>query len=200
DYKPGRLSGGQKQRVAIARGLVHGPKIILADEPTAALDEHSGREVVTLLRELATQKKMTIILVTHDNRILDVADRIVNMVDGRIKSDVLVKEANLIVEFLKRVDAFSQLSVGTLASIADKMWTQQHNAGATVIREGELSKQFYVLRQGEVEIIKQENGEPKVVNTLREGDCFGEEALLTGKPRNATVRTTKPTLLYVLGE
>jgi putative ABC transport system ATP-binding protein len=200
DYKPERLSGGQKQRVAIARGLAHGPKIVLADEPTAALDEHSGREVVSLLRELATQKCMTIVLVTHDNRILDVADRIVNMVDGRIKSDVLVQEANLIVEFLKKVEGFNQLSVPVLAAMADKMWTQQHNSGATVIREGETSKQFYVIRQGEVNIIKQENGQSQVVNTLHEGDCFGEEALLMGKPRNATVRTTKPTLLYVLGE
>jgi putative ABC transport system ATP-binding protein len=200
DYKPERLSGGQKQRVAIARGLAHGPKIVLADEPTAALDEQSGREVVSLLRELATQKCMTIVLVTHDNRILDVADRIVNMVDGRIKSDVLVQEANLIVEFLKRVDAFSGLSVATLASMADKMWTQQHNAGATVIRQGETSKQFFIIRQGEVDIIREEEGEAKIVSTLREGECFGEEALLRGKPRNATVRTRKPTLLYVLGE
>src|SRR6476659_391627 len=200
DYKPERLSGGQKQRVAIARGLAPGPRIVLADEPTAALDEHSGREVVSLLRELATKKCMTIVLVTHDNRILDVADRIVNMVDGHIKSDVLVKEANLIVEFLRKTDEFRKLSVPVLASIADKMWTQQHNAGATVIREGETSKQFFVIRQGEVDIVKQENGEQKTVNTLHEGDCFGEEALLMGKPRNATVRTKKSTLLYVLGE
>ena len=200
DYKPERLSGGQKQRVAIARGLAHGPRIVLADEPTAALDEHSGREVVSLLRELATKRKMTIVLVTHDNRILDVADRIVNMVDGRIKSDVLVQEANLIVEFLKRLDAFSRLSVGTLASIADKMWTQQHNPGATVIHQGELSKQLFIIRQGEVEVIREEDGETKVLSTLGEGDCFGEEALLKGKPRNATVRTKKSTLLYVLGE
>lgn len=200
DYKPERLSGGQKQRVAIARGLAHGPRIVLADEPTAALDEQSGREVVALLRELATKRKMTIILVTHDNRILDVADRIVNMVDGRIKSDVLVQEANLIVEFLKRLDTFSGLSVGTLASIADKMWTQQHNAGTIVIHQGELSKQLFIIRQGEVEVVREENGESKVLAILREGDCFGEEALLKSKPRNATVRTKKSTLLYVLGE
>ena len=200
DYKPGRLSGGQKQRVAIARGLVHGPKIVLADEPTAALDEHSGREVVTLLRELATQKGMTIILVTHDNRILDVADRIVSMVDGRIKSDVLVHEANVIVQFIKKQEYFSGLSVGTLASIADKMWTQQHAPGDIVIRQGDTTKQFFVIRQGEVDIIREEDGQSKVVATSREGDCFGEEALIKGKPRNATVKCTKPTLLYVLGE
>jgi putative ABC transport system ATP-binding protein len=199
DYKPDRLSGGQKQRVAIARGLAHGPKILLADEPTAALDEASGREVVALLRELANKQCMTIILVTHDNRILDIADRIVNMVDGRIKSDVIVHEANVIVEFLKRVPSFSGLSVGTLASIADKMWAEQRIAGETIIRQGEPGMNFYVIRQGQVEVIK-EDGFDQVVATLGEGRCFGEEALLTNQPRNATVRTTKPTLLYVLGE
>jgi putative ABC transport system ATP-binding protein len=200
DYKPDRLSGGQKQRVAIARGLAHGPKIILADEPTAALDEHSGREVVTLLRELATQQRITIILVTHDNRILDVADRIVNMVDGRIKSDVLIHEASKIVEFLKKSEYFSRLSVATLASIADKMWTEQHNAGEIVIRQGDAGKHFYMIRDGEVEILRDEAGETRRLNTLKDGDFFGEEALLKGKPRNATVRATKPTVLYVLGE
>lgn len=82
-YKPDSLSGGQKQRVAIARALVNRPQIILADEPTAALDKNSGRDVVNLMRELAAEGK-TILMVTHDNRIFDVADRIIHMVDGRL--------------------------------------------------------------------------------------------------------------------
>jgi putative ABC transport system ATP-binding protein len=81
---PEELSGGQKQRVAIARALVHQPKLVLADEPTAALDKHTGREVVDLMSVLAHEHGTTIILVTHDNRILDVADRILNMEDGRL--------------------------------------------------------------------------------------------------------------------
>jgi putative ABC transport system ATP-binding protein len=81
---PEELSGGQKQRVAIARALVHQPKLVLADEPTAALDKHTGREVVDLMSTLAHEHGTTIILVTHDNRILDVADRILNMEDGRL--------------------------------------------------------------------------------------------------------------------
>ena len=81
---PAELSGGQKQRVAIARALVHRPKLVLADEPTAALDKHTGREVVDLMKALAHEQNTTIILVTHDNRILDVADRILNMEDGRL--------------------------------------------------------------------------------------------------------------------
>lgn len=87
DYKPRALSGGQKQRVAIARALVNQPTLILADEPTAALDKKSGREVVELMQQLAKERNCTILMVTHDNRILDIADRIVSLVDGRLESD-----------------------------------------------------------------------------------------------------------------
>ncbi len=82
DYYPSDLSGGQKQRVAIARALVSQPKIILADEPTAALDKKSGRDVVEIMEKLARDQGCTILLVTHDNRILDLADRIIYMEDG----------------------------------------------------------------------------------------------------------------------
>ena len=84
DYYPSDLSGGQKQRVAIARALVSQPKIILADEPTAALDKQSGRDVVEIMQRLAKEQGSTILLVTHDNRILDIADRIISMEDGRL--------------------------------------------------------------------------------------------------------------------
>ncbi|NJK59056.1 MAG: ATP-binding cassette domain-containing protein [Oscillatoriales cyanobacterium SM2_1_8] len=86
DYYPDSLSGGQKQRVAIARALVNRPQIVLADEPTAALDKQSGREVVELMRALAKENGCTILLITHDNRILNIADRIVYMEDGRLVS------------------------------------------------------------------------------------------------------------------
>jgi putative ABC transport system ATP-binding protein len=83
-YYPDKLSGGQKQRVAIARALVSYPKIVLADEPTAALDSQSGRDVVNLMQRLAKERHCTILMVTHDNRILDIADRIVHMEDGSL--------------------------------------------------------------------------------------------------------------------
>lgn len=86
DYYPAKLSGGQKQRVAVARALVTSPSLILADEPTAALDSHSGRDVVTLLQELARFRNCPILMVTHDPRILDIADRIINMEDGRVET------------------------------------------------------------------------------------------------------------------
>jgi putative ABC transport system ATP-binding protein len=84
DYYPHNLSGGQKQRVAIARALVSHPRMVLADEPTAALDSKSGRNIVKLMQELAREQGCTILIVTHDNRILDVADRIVELEDGKI--------------------------------------------------------------------------------------------------------------------
>jgi putative ABC transport system ATP-binding protein len=87
NYYPQNLSGGQKQRVAIARALVSHPKMVLADEPTAALDSKSGRDVVELMQQLAREQGCTILIVTHDNRILDVADRIVELEDGRITLD-----------------------------------------------------------------------------------------------------------------
>lgn len=82
---PRQLSGGQRQRVAVARALVREPAIIMADEPTAALDKNSGRELVELLQRLAREMRTAILMVTHDNRILDVADRILTLEDGRIE-------------------------------------------------------------------------------------------------------------------
>ena len=81
---PHDLSGGQKQRVAIARALAAHPRLLLADEPTAALDSQTGREVVELLRRLACDQGCAVLMVTHDPRILDIADRLVRMEDGRL--------------------------------------------------------------------------------------------------------------------
>lgn len=90
DYLPGSLSGGQKQRVAVARALVANPEIVFADEPTAALDKESGRIVVEMLKALGRKRGTTTVMVTHDNRILEMADRIVTLEDGRIVKDVMV--------------------------------------------------------------------------------------------------------------
>ena len=82
---PAQMSGGQQQRVAIARALIHNPAVVLADEPTASLDKQSGYEAVSLLKRLAKESQTTILLVTHDYRILDIADRVVELEDGVIK-------------------------------------------------------------------------------------------------------------------
>jgi putative ABC transport system ATP-binding protein len=87
DSRPAGLSNGQNQRVAIARALVSRPRLVLADEPTAALDREAGRNAVGLLRTLAAEAGCTVLMVTHDSRIFDFADRIVALEDGRIAED-----------------------------------------------------------------------------------------------------------------
>ena len=84
NHYPEQLSGGQRQRVAIARALVHGPKIVLADEPTASLDSKAGRAVADTLKDLSKSQGCAVLMVTHDDRILSIADRIMTMKDGRI--------------------------------------------------------------------------------------------------------------------
>ncbi len=85
--KPPKLSEGQRQRVAIGRALVNDPELVLADEPTAALDRAMGRAVVEVLRERADRAGTTVLIVTHDNRILDVADRVVEMLEGKVVAE-----------------------------------------------------------------------------------------------------------------
>ncbi|HKD75300.1 MAG TPA: ATP-binding cassette domain-containing protein, partial [Ktedonobacterales bacterium] len=89
DYKPKELSGGERQRVAIARALVNRPKLVLADEPTAALDSHTGRSVMQMMADLAHQRGRAVVVVTHDSRVLEFGDRIVKIEDGLIASSDL---------------------------------------------------------------------------------------------------------------
>jgi len=92
-HRPDELSGGQQQRVAIARGLSMGPTIMLADEPTANLDLHTGEDIINILRKLCDQHGVTIITATHDHKMLDKSDRILWIKDGR--EDRLEKRADL---------------------------------------------------------------------------------------------------------
>jgi putative ABC transport system ATP-binding protein len=85
--KPDALSGGEKQRVAIARALISNPNILLADEPTASLDSHSGRQICEILRRLAHDSKQTVVIVSHDPRWASFADRTVRLEDGRVVED-----------------------------------------------------------------------------------------------------------------
>lgn len=87
NYLPSNLSGGQKQRVAVARALAPNPEIIFADEPTAALDKESGMTVVKMLKDLGRLRGTTTVMVTHDNRILELADRIITLEDGAVVKD-----------------------------------------------------------------------------------------------------------------
>ena len=187
DYKPAALSGGQRQRVAVARALVNRPRLILADEPTAALDGKSSVEVVGLLQELAAADGASILMVTHDNRILDKADRIVSMVDGRIVSDVMVKEQVLICEMLRKIEFFGSLGTAELSQVAEKMHPRRFQKGEVLARQGETGDKFFLLRDGEVDVTVADNQGERQVATLDAGRYFGERSLITGELRNATV-------------
>ena len=114
---PGELSGGQKQRAGIARALVNRPQIVLADEPTASLDKQSGRDVVDLIQDLAREDGSAVILVTHDNRILDVADRILHLEDGRMKSlsEVVSEGTSRMLNLLEKHDPNSANYLATFS-------------------------------------------------------------------------------------
>lgn len=200
DYMPGALSGGQRQRVAVARALVNRPRLILADEPTAALDWKSSLEVVGLLQELAVRDGASILMVTHENRILDKADRIVSMVDGRIVSDVMVKEQVLLCEMLRRLEFFATLGTAELSQVAEKMRPRRFSDGEVLIRQGDIGDDFYVVRHGEVDVIVSDGAGERKAATLGMGRYFGERALITNEVRNATVIARGSGMAYALAK
>lgn len=144
DKYPDTLSGGQKQRVGIARALANGPKMILADEPTASLDKESGRNVVNLIQELCRDQGASVVMVTHDNRILDVADRILHLEDGQIQtmSAAVASSTSQMLKLLNRHDpdaahymsAFSQ-ALTRVAMADDNMDDQEREAIRRILVE-----------------------------------------------------------------
>ena len=196
DYKPRFLSGGERQRVAIGRALVNHPRLVLADEPTAALDKDSTVNVINLLKQTTIEHGSAVMMVTHDHRIIDCADRLVHMVDGRIMSDVVLHDALRICEFLRPIDLFKTLTPRQLSDVAEEMTKRHYAAGEIIIREGEPGEEFMLISEGEVEVIRAEHE----VARLGPGDFFGEVALISGEPRNAAVVAVTEVDTYVLGK
>ncbi|MBO0735979.1 MAG: ATP-binding cassette domain-containing protein [Alphaproteobacteria bacterium] len=196
DYKPRFLSGGERQRVAIGRALVNHPKLVLADEPTAALDRDSTRNVIDLLKQQTVEHGSAVMMVTHDHRIISSADRLVHMVDGHIMSDVVLHDALRICEFLRPIELFKALTPRQLTDVAERMTKRHYAASETVIREGEPGEEFFLVSDGEVDVIRADHE----VARLGAGDFFGEVALLSGEPRNATVVAVNGVDTYVLGK
>jgi putative ABC transport system ATP-binding protein len=196
DHKPRFLSGGERQRVAIGRALVNHPRLILADEPTAALDKDSTMNVIHLLKQTTIDYGAAVMMVTHDHRIIDSADRLVHMVDGRIVSDVVLHDALRICEFLRPIDLFKALTPQQLTDVAEHVKKRHFAAGETIVREGEPGEEFFVISDGEVEVVRADHE----VARLGPGDFFGEVALISGEPRNATVVAEGEVDTYVLGK
>jgi putative ABC transport system ATP-binding protein len=195
-YKPRFLSGGERQRVAIGRALVNHPRLILADEPTAALDRDATMNVIKLLKQTTVEDGAAVMMVTHDHRIIDAADRLVHMVDGRIMSDVVLHDALRICEFLRPIELFKTLTPRQLTDVAEKMAKRHYATGETIIRKGDPGNEFFLVSDGEVEVIRADHE----VARLGPGDFFGEVALISGEPRNATVVAQNAVDAYVLGK
>ena len=179
---PRELSGGQQQRVAIARALVHQPGLVLADEPTAALDRKTGREATELICSLAKQQGSAVLIVTHDSRILDVADRIVRIEDGRLGMGT--QETMSL--------ALPTLSEEQLDQLLPKLELLTYQPGATIIRQGDLAEKFYTIVEGEVDIMQQkpDSEEEVFLRKLYRNEYFGEIGLLQQTQRTATVRAS----------
>jgi putative ABC transport system ATP-binding protein len=218
-YKPQHLSGGQRQRVAVARALINQPKLILADEPTAALDERSGEAVIQLLRQLAREEGCTSLIVTHDPRIMNAADRIVDMERGRIVNNIVVSERLFLYHSLRKCVLFAALLPQEQFRIADRIaigvdpnihlpaetpyrcpWFKNYPPGSVIVRQGDRGDEFFLIRRGKVLVTKEEGGSgSRDVIQLGQGDFFGDRALLRDEPRNATVRALDTVETYTIG-
>ena len=196
-YKPNQLSGGQKQRVAIARALINNPRLVLADEPTAALDRGASGVIIDLLKKL-TQGGTTVIVVTHDQRVMDKGDRVVTLKDGKVDSNLVVNETVRIGLFLQTVSLFSTLTPGRLVAVAARVHKESYAPGAKIIRQGETAEKFYMIKEGTVSVLVDEGTGPRVVATMEPGHFFGEVGLLEDQPRNATIVANDAVDLYTL--
>ena len=163
DY-PEQLSGGQRQRVAIAWALARRPKLILADKPTASLDRESGREAVDLMHRLVKQQGASVVLVTHDHRILDIADRVGHLEDGRLTS------------FTEGVAASTRLLMGMLA--------QSHRKGDLQRRLMELPAEGF---RALLEQVTRESRQFLEVTSLAESDAFESSSKRLPRSRSASV-------------
>ena len=218
-YKPQQLSGGQRQRVAVARALINQPKLILADEPTAALDARSGEAVIQLLRQLAREERCTSLIVTHDSRIMNEADRIVDLEGGRIVNNIVVAERLFLYNCLRQCVLFAALLPQEQFRIADRIsigvhpdlrvqpevlqrcpWFKIYPPGSVIIRQGERGDDFFVIRRGKVlATIEEGPSGSRLVGELGTGDFFGDRSLLRDEPRPATVTAVDTVETYTIG-
>jgi putative ABC transport system ATP-binding protein len=196
-HLPAQLSGGQRQRVAIARALVNGPALVLADEPTAALDAESGQVVLSLLRRLADgMNRTTVLIVTHDQRVIDHADRVVNMMGGRIITNSMTRMTVRITRALAQSEILKGLSEATLTKIASVMTVEVRQQGETIVQEGEPGDRYYLIGSGVAELYKGGTYQEE----LYFGEGFGTISSFFHRPVQHTVRAKTELELYVISQ
>lgn len=218
-----RMSGGQRQRLAIARALIRDPQILILDEATSALDARTETEIRETLREVA--KGRTTVSITHRLSIAADADIVVVLDQGRVVEqgphDELVNAGGLYQKLyeeqtghvaaprpatgleaarLKTIPLFSHLDPAALTALAGQSMQEKFQHGEDIVRQGQPGDKLYLITRGAADVIVSDNGVERRVNTLKEGDYFGEYALLTGEERTATVRTTQATEVYSLAK
>lgn len=216
-----RMSGGQRQRLAIARALLRDPSVLVLDEATSALDAQTEREILDTLASVTAGR--TTISVTHRLSVAAMADSIVVLDQGRVveqgthvelatagglyqrlyeeqtgRLEIAGSEGALETARLRTIPLFASLGAEALAAVTERLSVERYSAEADVVRQGDPGDKLFVVGRGRLEVLVGENGRQRQVNVLREGDYFGERALLTGEPRNATVRTAAPCELYSL--
>jgi putative ABC transport system ATP-binding protein len=218
-YKPQALSGGQRQRVAVARALINRPKLILADEPTAALDEKSGEAVIQLLRQLSREEGCTSLIVTHDSRIMNQADRIVDLERGRIVNNVVVAERLFLYNSLRQCVLFAPLLPQEQFRIADRSsigvhpdvpvaaevlqrcpWFKTYPPGSIIFTQGERGDEFFLIRRGKVRFTMEDDSPgSREIGQLGKGDFFGDRSLLRDEPRPVTATALDMVETYTVG-
>ena len=219
-----RMSGGQRQRLAIARALLRDPRILILDEATSALDAQTEREILDTLATLVEGR--TTISITHRLSLAALADVIYVLKDGELVEQgphsVLIRSGGLYqrlyeeqtghalhagaprvgidVERLRDIPLFGALDARSLETLAAQLVLERYGPDIDVVRQGDEGDKLYVINRGQVDILVGGAGGERNINTLSEGDYFGEMALLAGEPRTATVRTAAMTELYSLDQ
>ena len=219
-----RMSGGQRQRLAIARALLRDPRLLILDEATSALDAQTEREILDTLAALMPGR--TTVSITHRLSLAATADRIFVLDGGSVVesgthselvsagglyqrlyeeqtgyvSGLASSRASAAAARLLSVPLFSALNGEALFDLASRLTLEKYQEGADIVRQGEQGDTLYVVGKGQLDVLVGSGDEERRVNTLEEGDYFGEMALLYGEPRTATVRTSTPAELFSLSK
>lgn len=215
-----RMSGGQRQRLAIARAILRNPQLLILDEATSALDAQTERDILDTFIELTHGR--TTISITHRLTLAAAADWIVVIDKGQVveqgSHEELLKQGGLYYHLyqeqygkptgrllrseealaLRTIPLFKELSDPALATLVSNVATEHHPAETVIVRQGDPGDKLYFIKQGEVEVLVNDEGISRPVTTLKAQDYFGELTLLSVSPRTATVRTLTPTEVYTL--